>query len=217
MGLVDWPLPVPLVQLSVSSSRMSEHPDKLILASASPRRSELLERIGLGFKICPADVDEDNHPADGPSGMVAKNAALKAAALSPQHPDSLVLGSDTTVALGDEVLNKPVDLAEARAMLHRLSGCSHKVYTAVALYWKSGGLTDVFVQSSEVRVKAFDDDVIDRYFDEVNPLDKAGAYGIQQAREMIIESVEGSVENVMGLPVQALEQRLAEHNFDFKV
>jgi septum formation protein len=149
--------------------------------------------------------------------MVACNAALKAGALSPHHPNSLVLGSDTTVAVDNEVLNKPIDLAQARAMLHRLSGRSHTVYTAVALYWASGGLEDVFIESSAVHFKAVDDTIIDRYIEVVNPLDKAGAYGIQQAREMIIESVEGSVENVMGLPIQALERRLAEHKFNFKV
>lgn len=196
---------------------MFKHPDKLILASASPRRSELLHRMGFSFEICPAAVEEDNQHAEGPAQMVASNAALKAGALVARFPDSLVLGSDTTIALGDEVLNKPVDLQEARAMLQRLSGRSHTVFTAVALFWKAGELRDVFVERSEVNFKAFDDAVIDRYFDEVNPLDKAGAYGIQQAREMIIESVEGSVENVMGLPIQALERRLTEHKFNFKV
>lgn len=193
------------------------HPSQFILASASPRRRELLERMGLRFKLRPADVKEDNDPRHGPAEMVATNAALKAEALSPVYPDALVLGSDTTVALGNEVLNKPVHLDEARAMLQRLAGRSHRVYTAVALYWEYGGLQEVFTESSEVHFKAFGDEVIDRYFQQVDPLDKAGAYGIQQAREMIIDSVTGSVENVMGLPIQALEQRLAELKFDFRV
>ena len=196
---------------------MAGHPEKLLLASASPRRRELLERMGLRFEIAPADVEEDNDPANGPSEMVAANAVLKAQALSAGHPDALVLGSDTTVALDAEVLNKPVDMEAARAMLHRLSGRSHTVYTAVALCWANGGLSEVFVERSEVLFKEFDDAVIDAYFEEVNPLDKAGAYGIQQARELIIDSVNGSVENVMGLPIQALEKRLSEHGFDFRV
>lgn len=196
---------------------MLKHPEKLILASASPRRSELLEKLGLGFEVCPADVEEDNSASSGPAEMVAANATLKAAALGPKYPGALILGSDTTVALDEAVLNKPNCLDEARAMLHRLSGRSHVVYTAVALHWVEGNFQEVFVESSEVRFKAFGDEVIDRYFQQVDPLDKAGAYGIQQGREMIIESVEGSVENVMGLPVQALEQRLAEQGFNFKV
>ena len=195
----------------------NRHPSKLILASASPRRRELLERMGLRFELCPADVEEDNDPRHGPAEMVATNAALKAAAVSASHPDALVLGSDTTVALENEVLNKPVDLDEARAMLKRLSGRSHRVYTAVALYWGAGARKDLFTENSEVHFKAFGDEVIESYFRQVDPLDKAGAYGIQQAREIIIQSVTGSVENVMGLPVQALERRLAELRFDFKV
>lgn len=196
---------------------MTSHPENLILASGSPRRRELLERLGLRFEVCPADVEEDNIAAHGPAEMVAANAALKAGALSPLHPGALVLGSDTTVALEGEVFNKPVDLDEARAMLRRLSGRGHEVFTAVALHWEAGNLREVFVESSEVRFKAFEGALIERYFEQVDPLDKAGAYGIQQAREMIVESVEGSVENVMGLPVEALEQRLAELGFQFKV
>ena len=196
---------------------MADHPQRLILASASPRRRELLQRMGLRFEIRPAEVDEDNRPGKGPAAMVAANASLKAGTVSRQVPDALVLGSDTTVALGDEVLNKPVDLAEARAMLRRLSGRGHVVYTAVALLWEAGGFEESFVEASEVFFKDFGDAVINRYFEQVEPLDKAGAYGIQQARELIIERVEGSVENVMGLPTRALEQKLAEHSFDFMV
>jgi septum formation protein len=191
------------------------HPRQLILASASPRRSELLERIGLKFRICPADVEEYNSPDEGPAQMVMHNAGLKADALASQFPDGLVLGSDTTVALDGVVLNKPVDLEEARRMLKQLSGRSHTVYTAIALRWQVGELYEDFVEASEVRFKSFDDATISAYFECVNPLDKAGAYGIQSGREMIIEAVEGSVENVMGLPIQALQARLLELGFDF--
>lgn len=193
------------------------HPKRLILASASPRRRELLERMGLRFEVIPADVEEDKNPQNGPAEMVAANAVLKSAALSSVYPDSLVLGSDTTVSLDGEVLNKPEGLDEAFAMLRCLSGRSHTVYTAVALQWPVGELREVFVESSEVRFRNFGDDIAEQYFRMVNPLDKAGAYGIQQGRDLIIESVDGSVENVMGLPLQALERWLAEHGFDFKV
>ncbi len=193
------------------------HPQQLILASASPRRSQLLERIGLKFRICPADVEEYNFPDDGPAQMVVHNAGLKADALAGEFPDGLVLGSDTTVALDGIVLNKPVDLDEARSMLKQLSGRAHTVYTAIALRWQGGGLSDDFVEASQVRFKAFDDATITAYFQCVDPLDKAGAYGIQTGREMIIEAVEGSVENVMGLPIQALEARLLELGFDFRL
>jgi len=192
-------------------------PKGLILASASPRRRELLERLGLAFRVLPADVDEELSSPGGPAAMVLVNAALKAVALSAHYPDFLILGSDTTVALNGEVLNKPSDLDEARAMLRRLSGRRHTVFTAVALHWERGSLQESFVESSEVRFKNFDDGVIERYFEQVNPLDKAGAYGIQHARDLIIESVEGSVENVMGLPLQRLEIWFSEHGFDFRV
>lgn len=192
------------------------HPQRLILASASPRRSELLERIGLRFEVCPADVEEHNAADEGPERMVLHNAALKAEALAARFAEGVVLGSDTTVALDGTVLNKPVDMDEARAMLKRLSGREHTVYTAVALRWADGNFREDFVEASQVRFKPLDDAIISAYFKCVNPLDKAGAYGIQSGREMIIEAVDGSVENVMGLPIQALEARLMEHGFDFQ-
>ena len=182
-------------------NRSDSHPLLLILASASPRRSELLERIGLKFRICPADVEEYNLPDDGPAQMVLHNAGLKADAL-------------TTDCI---VLNKPVDLEHARSMLKQLSGRSHTVYTSIALRWQAGGLSDDFVEASQVYFKTLDDATITAYFQCVDPLDKAGGYGIQTGREMIVEAVEGSVENVMGLPIQALEARLFELGFDFRV
>ena len=149
-------------------------PEKLVLASASPRRKELLERLGVKFDVFAADVEEDNLGEKGPAEMVRQNADLKASALAERVPNALVLGSDTTVALGNEILNKPVDMAEAREMLGRLSGNTHVVYTAVALIWNLGEFTETFVEASEVRFKHFDGAVIERYFEQVNPLDKAG-------------------------------------------
>jgi septum formation protein len=172
--------------------------------------------MGLQFLICPADVEEYNSPDQGAAQMVLHNAGLKADALVDTFPDGLVLGSDTTVALDGIVLNKPLDLDEAYKMLHQLSGRTHTVYTAIALRWQGGAWSDDFVEASEVRFKSLDDATIAKYFQYVDPLDKAGAYGIQSGREMIIERVEGSVENVMGLPIQALEKRLLEHSFDFR-
>ena len=199
----------------MQTSNHKSHPDELILASASPRRSELLGRIGLRFRVCPANVQELDNAAEGPAAMVLVNARLKADALAEKFPDALILGSDTTVALGDIILNKPSDMQAARAMLRQLSGQVHQVYTAVALLWKRGGVNDCFVDVSKVQFKRLDDAAIGAYFERVNPLDKAGAYGIQAARELIIESVEGSVETVMGLPIQALQERFSQLGFDF--
>lgn len=192
------------------------HPNQLILASASPRRSELLRRMGLAFEVHPSHADEDDSGSHGPEHMVVKNAELKADAMVAAFSADLVLGSDTTVALGDCVLSKPADLAAAKEMLRHLSGRTHTVYTAVALRWQQGDFADTFVGRSEVRFKKLTEHTIDEYFKLVNPLDKAGAYGIQEGRELIIESVDGSVENVMGLPIQALAEKLAEHRFDFR-
>jgi septum formation protein len=172
--------------------------------------------MGLKFKTLPANVNELSNSAGGPEQLVAANARLKADSLSEQFPEALILGSDTTVALGEAVLNKPLNMEEARAMLKQLSGRSHTVYTAVALLWKQGDLCDEFVEASNVRFKHLDDATIDAYFASVNPLDKAGAYGIQKGRELIVESVEGSVENVMGLPIRTLQARLLQLGFDFR-
>tara|TARA_B110001452_G_scaffold11906_1_gene9782 strand:+ start:179 stop:769 length:591 start_codon:yes stop_codon:yes gene_type:complete len=194
---------------------MDTQPKQLYLASASPRRAELMRRMGLRFEIRPTHVEEDDSGSAGPEEMVMENAKLKASTLSDLKPDALVLGSDTTVALGEQVLSKPTDMEDARCMLQMLSGRTHTVYTAVALYWKLGSLAHVFFECSLVRFQKLDDARINQYFQLVDPLDKAGAYGIQVGRELIVESVEGSVENVMGLPIQRLALTMEELGFDF--
>lgn len=194
---------------------MATQPHQFYLASASPRRAELLRRMGLRFEIRPTHVEEDDRGKAGPEKMVLENAKLKARTLSELEPNALVLGSDTTVALGEQVFSKPTDMEDARSMLHMLSGRVHTVYTAVALYWNFGSLAHVFVERSQVRFQVLNDARIDQYFQRVNPLDKAGAYGIQAGRELIVESVEGSVENVMGLPIQTLALTMQELGFDF--
>jgi septum formation protein len=194
---------------------MDTQPKQFYLASASPRRAELMRRMGLRFEIRPTHVEEDDSGSAGPSEMVMENAKLKASTLSDLEPDALVLGSDTTVALGEQVLSKPTDMEDARCMLQLLSGRTHTVYTAVALYWKLGSLAHVFFECSLVRFQELDDARINQYFQLVDPLDKAGAYGIQVGRELIVESVEGSVENVMGLPIQRLALTMEELGFDF--
>ena len=194
---------------------MDTQPKQFYLASASPRRAELMRRMGLRFEIRPTHVEEDDSGSAGPEEMVIENAKLKASTLSDLEPDALVLGSDTTVALGEQVLSKPTDMEDARCMLQMLSGLTHTVYTAVALYWKLGSLAHVFVECSQVRFQELDDARINQYFQLVDPLDKAGAYGIQIGRELIVESVEGSIENVMGLPIQRLALTMEELGLDF--
>jgi septum formation protein len=182
---------------------------RLILASASPRRKQLLGELGLTFDVVVAQVTEHEDPDTDPKHMVTHNAALKADWVAARHPDAWVLGADTTVYIDNQAINKPADLAEARAMLKRLAGRTHVVFTGVAVRQVSRGVRIDEGVTSEVTFKAFDDAVIDAYFRVVNPLDKAGAYGIQEGRELIIEGWRGSFTNIMGLPMEATKQILS--------
>lgn len=181
---------------------------RLILASASPRRKELLGQLGLPFEVVVADVTEHEEETADPRTMVAHNAALKADWVAERYSDAWVLGADTTVFLDNVVLNKPRDLADARAMLKRLAGRTHTVFTGVALRRVAAGVRIDDGVTSEVTFQRFDDAVIDAYFRIVNPLDKAGAYGIQEGRELIIEGWKGSFTNIMGLPMELTKQIL---------
>lgn len=193
------------------------YPAPFVLASASPRRHELLARLGLDFRVEAAPVEESECTARGPEWMVAHNAALKADAVALKAEAALVLGSDTTVAVEGRVLGKPRDLGEAQAMLELLSGREHSVYTAVALRCGERAYAYDFVEASRVRFHVLDAATIQAYHARVNPLDKAGAYGIQEGREMIIDSVTGSVENVMGLPIQRLADILREQGYNLRL
>ncbi len=186
-------------------------PMKFILASASPRRKELLERINADFEIVPAAVEEDNDGDSDPVAMVVDNAALKANWVADRHPDRFVLGSDTTVHLDGKVLSKPVDMAEAKSMLQRLSGRTHFVHTGISLVCRTRSVLETASVCSEVIFNRLDDATIDHYFSIVNPLDKAGAYGIQQGSDIIIDRYVGSHSNIMGLPLDETKAMLERH------
>jgi len=183
---------------------------RLILASASPRRRELLAQLGVPFEIVVAAVTEHEAEDADPRAMVAHNAALKAEWVAARNPDAFVLGADTTVFINSSVLNKPRDLDEARAMLRRLAGRTHTVFTGVALRHVNDRLRIDEGVTSEVTFRAFDDAVIDNYFQIVDPLDKAGGYGIQDGRDLIIASWKGSFTNIMGLPMEVTKQILTQ-------
>jgi septum formation protein len=174
---------------------------RLILASASPRRRELLAALGLPFDVVVAAVTEHEDPATDPRAMVAHNAALKADWVSARHPDAYVLGADTTVHLDGRAINKPADLAESRRMLAQLSGRTHTVFTGVALRRAATGLRIDQGVSSEVDFKAFGREVIEAYLLLVNTLDKAGGYSIQEHADLIVARHRGSLSNIMGLPM----------------
>ena len=190
-------------------------PNQLILASASPRRKTLLSEMGLAFVVRVSDVEEDDRPHLKPDGLVLNNAILKAEAVANEMPDALVLGSDTTVSLKGRIFSKPQDLEEAMQMLEVLSGQWHEVYSAIALRWTNGSFEESFYEVSKVKFRTLTTSTIQEYHRRVNPLDKAGAYGIQEASDLIIESIKGSFENIMGLPSELLANRLKKHGFDF--
>ncbi len=183
-------------------------PIRLILASASPRRRELLAQLGFPFEVVVADVTEHEDPATDPRVMVAHNAALKADWVAERNPDAVVLGADTTVFLDGLAINKPRDLDDARAMLRRLSGRAHTVFTGIAVRRLSTGLRIDQGVSSEVEFKSFGDGVIEEYIRLVNTLDKAGAYSVQDHTDMIVARTRGSFSNIMGLPIEATKQIL---------
>ncbi len=175
----------------------------LILASASPRRRELLEREGLSFRIELRDTDELHDASLRPEVLCACNAAAKAEAVAADFPEDTVIGADTLVFIDGVPLGKPADEAEAAAMLARLQGRSHNVCTAVAVILPGGERRD-FVETTQVRFLPLDAAAISRYLEAVYVLDKAGAYAIQEHGEMIIDGIDGDLDNVIGLPVKRL-------------
>ncbi len=178
---------------------------RLILASASPRRRELLASLGVAFEVEVASVEEHEAEDADPRDLVRHNAALKADHVAARHPDALVLGADTTVFVDGTVLNKPVDPDDARRMLRMLSGRAHSVFTGLAWRCVSAGLSEDGGVESRVYFRRLDEATIERYLSIAHALDKAGAYGIQEHGEVLIERWEGSLSNIIGLPVEETE------------
>jgi len=174
---------------------------QLILASASPRRRELLSQAGYTFEVAPAHIDETRRPNEDPSAYVARLALEKAQAIHAQHPDAIVLGAATTVVLNGEVLNKPADLAEAEKMLRALSGQTHQVHTGIAVV--SSTTQRSHVETTNVFFAPIPEEDLSIYLATRDSLDKAGAYGIQGYAARWIPRIEGDYFNVMGLPVAA--------------
>jgi septum formation protein len=167
----------------------------LVLASGSPRRRELLEQLGLTFRIAAPDLDETPHPGERPTDLVRRLAAAKATAVDGDP----VIAADTTVEVDGEILGKPVDADDARRMLRRLSGRSHKVHTGVAV--RAGARVEAEVVTTIVTFTALSPAVVEWYLGTGEPFDKAGAYAIQGHGGAFVETVRGSVSNVVGLPL----------------
>ncbi|SHE52867.1 septum formation protein [Desulforamulus putei DSM 12395] len=176
----------------------------IILASASPRRQELLANLGLEFEVRVSEVDEtlaENMPA---AQLVEKLAERKASAVAAQCTRGLVIGADTIVVLGDKPLGKPANREEAVQMLKSLQGRSHEVYTGLAVIDATTGQSVVTHQVTAVRFKPLTLEQIERYVDTGEPMDKAGAYAVQGKAAVFIEGIRGCYFNVVGLPVAKL-------------
>ena len=177
-----------------------------ILASQSPRRRELLAMLGLDFEIITADIDETMAPGLAPEAAVAAVCEKKARAVGQTHPGRLVVAADTIVVVENRILGKPHSPDEARAMLHSLSGRSHTVMTGFCL-WQDGRC-ETHVEQTRLRFRPLSGREIDAYIATGSPMDKAGAYGIQDQAAVFVEALEGDYYNVMGLPLCALTRCL---------
>jgi septum formation protein len=185
----------------------------LILASNSPRRRELLALGGWGFHLDVADINEDVRPGEQPAAYVERLAREKAQAVLPRSkPGQVIIGADTTVVLDGEILGKPADAAEARQMLTRLRGREHQVYTAIAVLRASDQSLLSEVCLTEVPMRAYSDAEMDAYIASGDPLDKAGAYGIQNPDFQPVINMRGCYASVMGLPLCHLTSLLGRQD-----
>ena len=187
---------------------------RIILASQSPRRRELLSLIGIAHEIMPADLDESLLPEESPTEHAERLARSKAETVAAREPAAVVIGSDTIVVLDGDILGKPRDGAEAAATLRRLSGRTHTVHTAVAV--ARDGRTVSGVESVEVTFRPLDDAQIEAYIATGEPMDKAGAYGIQGYGAVIVERVHGDYFAVMGLALGRLVALLEAVGVSYK-
>jgi septum formation protein len=180
----------------------------LILASASPRRAELLRQLQTEFQIVPGDAEEIFDGQLSPLELCQLNAHRKARAVAGKIPDALVLGADTLVFLDGEIMGKPRDLADARRMLARLHGRTHQVVTGVSLIHLRGHRERLFAVSTDVTFRPLTGGQISDYLSRMNPLDKAGAYAIQEHGDIIVSEIFGSFSNVVGLPIERVGDEL---------
>lgn len=181
---------------------------RLILASASPRRKELLTEAGFDFVIIPSKAEELHDNQLTARELCQLNAHRKARWIAKQYPDDLVLGADTLVYLGTTLYGKPGNHAEARRMLGELQGTRHQVITGVSLiHWRSQK-ERLFAETTHVTFRPLKPEALDRYLSNVETLDKAGAYAIQEQGDELVASIEGSYSNVVGLPLERTRDEL---------
>jgi septum formation protein len=187
---------------------MTAREPKIILASASPRRAELLYQIGVKFELVPSQIEERPHPDEAPPDYITRIARAKVIAVARQHDSGLIIGADTVVVLDGRLLGKPVDNHEAKSMLKQLSGRWHAVMTGVALYDVESRHEVADYEKTLVKFAQLTDREIDWYVHTGEPKDKAGAYGIQGLGGLFVDEIAGNYYNVVGLPIP-LVYRLA--------
>ncbi len=185
-------------------------PRRIVLASSSPRRRDLLQAAGFEIIIRPADVEEWTGGL-APRDLVVSNAEKKALHVAAERRGDLILGADTVVVLDGKILGKPRDRNHASEMLGRLSGRVHEVLTGVCLVRGGTKKVCLFVESTCVLFRSLDEAMIQAYLADIDPLDKAGAYAAQDDRGRLIERIEGSLENVIGLPVARVIEAIGQH------
>ena len=181
---------------------------KLILASASPRREQLLKQIGLEFEVMPSDFDESRLCMNNPTESVQQAALEKARAVARKLVEGIVIGADTIVVYAGEVMGKPKDQSDAIQILKRLSGKKHEVITGVALVNARNNLEYVWSEKTSVWFRQLSDIEIKKYVESGQPMDKAGAYGIQGRAAAFVKRIEGCYFNVVGLPLASLVENL---------
>lgn len=184
----------------------------LILASASPRRQELLREAGISFEVSPAHIHEERQPGEVPLDYALRLAREKAEAVAAKNPGRYVLGADTIVIVEDEVLEKPADPADAARMLRRLSGRGHQVITAVSLVTAKRH-KDTHACTTQVFFRELEEEEIQQYIATKEPMDKAGAYAIQGGAARWVSRMEGEYSNVVGLPVSLVTEMLRANGF----
>src|SRR5688572_14967249 len=181
---------------------------KFILASSSPRRLELLRSLGLEFEVIASKTEELHDESVDRRRLCELNAERKALEVSERFPAAVVLGADTLVTVDTKLYGKPADLEMAKRTLRELSGRTHEVITGLCLMHLASGKASIFHDVTRVTFKELTERVIESYVSNVQVLDKAGAYGIQERGEMLVEKIEGSYSNVVGLPLERLSQEL---------
>jgi len=180
----------------------------VILASASPRRSQLLASMDIEFEVVPSHVEELVDGYDFIPDLCEANARIKAEPIADMHPECLVIAADTMVYLEDTLFGKPTDIDDAHRMLTRLQGRTHQVTTGVSLIYHNEEISKSFSVITNVTFLSLDAGQISEYLAKIDPLDKAGGYAIQEHKQMIAKRVSGSVSNVVGLPVERLKEEL---------